>query len=251
MDLVGGVSPQLSTAGQLQLMQWVCGYQQTLRGLGVQEVRGTRHAGRASCLTQLPSVAWPASRGRLHACTAWPSSARRPASRRIACTHACMRMACAPQELVRLPVAPLSSNPDGTPGFGLLLDSYTDRMEATMTAWYKAILQQARCRDGRALLLLYRFLCCSKVLVSASAHAGTAHAASPPARTLAPTPCAAAALAATPRPAGPGWPAAADERRHAAQHRLGRLFPHAQRAGGAAAAAHACMLCSVLCCMIG
>lgn len=38
MDIVGQVSPQLSTAGQLRLMQWVCGYQQTLRGLGVQEV---------------------------------------------------------------------------------------------------------------------------------------------------------------------------------------------------------------------
>lgn len=39
MDIVGQVSPKLSTAGQLRLMQWVCGYQQTLRGLGVQEVR--------------------------------------------------------------------------------------------------------------------------------------------------------------------------------------------------------------------
>lgn len=39
MDIVGQVSPNLSTAGQLRLMQWVCGYQQTLRGLGVQEVR--------------------------------------------------------------------------------------------------------------------------------------------------------------------------------------------------------------------
>lgn len=39
MDIVGQVSPDLSTAGQLRLMQWVCGYQQTLRGLGVQEVR--------------------------------------------------------------------------------------------------------------------------------------------------------------------------------------------------------------------
>jgi hypothetical protein len=39
MDVVGQVSPQLSTAGQLRLMQWVGGYQQTLRGLGVQEVR--------------------------------------------------------------------------------------------------------------------------------------------------------------------------------------------------------------------
>jgi hypothetical protein len=39
MDTVGQVSQALSTAGQLRLMQWVCGYQQTLRGLGVQEVR--------------------------------------------------------------------------------------------------------------------------------------------------------------------------------------------------------------------
>lgn len=39
MDVVGQVSPQLSTGGQLRLMQWVGGYQQTLRGLGVQEVR--------------------------------------------------------------------------------------------------------------------------------------------------------------------------------------------------------------------
>lgn len=46
MDVVGQVSPQLSTAGQLRLMQWVGSYQQTLRGLGVQEVRrfvGNRH----------------------------------------------------------------------------------------------------------------------------------------------------------------------------------------------------------------
>jgi hypothetical protein len=39
MDTVGQVSQALSTAGQLRLMQWVVGYQQTLRGLGVQEVR--------------------------------------------------------------------------------------------------------------------------------------------------------------------------------------------------------------------
>ncbi|KAF6256967.1 exocyst complex component Sec6-domain-containing protein [Scenedesmus sp. NREL 46B-D3] len=80
MDAVGQVSQALSTAGQLRLMQWVCGYQQTLRGLGVQE------------------------------------------------------------ELVRLPVAPLSC--EGAPGFALLIDSYTDRMEATMTAWSRAILAQ-------------------------------------------------------------------------------------------------------------
>lgn len=80
MDTVGQVSQALSTAGQLRLMQWVCGYQQTLRGLGVQE------------------------------------------------------------ELVRLPVAPMSL--DSAPGFALLINSYTDRMEATMTAWYRAILAQ-------------------------------------------------------------------------------------------------------------
>eukprot|EP00879_Flechtneria_rotunda_P007701 GHRR01008074.1.p1 GENE.GHRR01008074.1~~GHRR01008074.1.p1 ORF type:complete len:855 (+),score=308.81 GHRR01008074.1:359-2923(+) len=82
LDTVGQVSPSLSTAGQLKLMQWVCGYQNTLRGLGMQE------------------------------------------------------------ELVGIPVAPLSANSEGQPGFALLVDSYTDRMEATMTAWYKAILAQ-------------------------------------------------------------------------------------------------------------
>lgn len=46
------------------------------------------------------------------------------------------------QELVRLPVAPLSSNPEGVPGFALLLNSYTDRMDETMTQWYKAIVSQ-------------------------------------------------------------------------------------------------------------
>eukprot|EP00879_Flechtneria_rotunda_P016718 GHRR01017495.1.p1 GENE.GHRR01017495.1~~GHRR01017495.1.p1 ORF type:complete len:522 (+),score=162.17 GHRR01017495.1:359-1924(+) len=84
LDTVGQVSPSLSTAGQLKLMQWVCGYQNTLRGLGMQE------------------------------------------------------------ELVGIPVAPLSANSEGQPGFALLVDSYTDRMEATMTAWYKAILAQVR-----------------------------------------------------------------------------------------------------------
>jgi hypothetical protein len=58
MDTVGQVSQALSTAGQLRLMQWVCGYQQTLRGLGVQEVRKhefrevrllTLHVAHASC----------------------------------------------------------------------------------------------------------------------------------------------------------------------------------------------------------
>jgi hypothetical protein len=46
------------------------------------------------------------------------------------------------QELVRLPVAPLSSNAEGMPGFALLLNSYTDRMDETMTQWYKAIVSQ-------------------------------------------------------------------------------------------------------------
>lgn len=40
IDIVGQVSDKLSTAGQLRLMQWVVSYQQTLRGLGVQEVSG-------------------------------------------------------------------------------------------------------------------------------------------------------------------------------------------------------------------
>lgn len=39
VDIVGQVSDKVSTAGQLRLMQWLSGYQQTLRGLGVQEVR--------------------------------------------------------------------------------------------------------------------------------------------------------------------------------------------------------------------
>lgn len=43
---------------------------------------------------------------------------------------------------MRLPVAPLSSNPDGVPGFALLLNSYTDRMDETMSQWYKSILAQ-------------------------------------------------------------------------------------------------------------
>eukprot|EP00882_Tetradesmus_deserticola_P033102 GHRQ01037782.1.p1 GENE.GHRQ01037782.1~~GHRQ01037782.1.p1 ORF type:complete len:158 (+),score=55.56 GHRQ01037782.1:299-772(+) len=80
MDTVGQVAQALSTAGQLALMQWVAGYQQTLRGLGVQE------------------------------------------------------------ELVRLPVAPLSC--EASPGFALLINSYTDRMEDTMSAWFRAILAQ-------------------------------------------------------------------------------------------------------------
>jgi hypothetical protein len=46
------------------------------------------------------------------------------------------------QELVRLPIAPLSC--EAAPGFALLINSYTDRMEATMTAWFKAILVQVR-----------------------------------------------------------------------------------------------------------
>jgi hypothetical protein len=44
------------------------------------------------------------------------------------------------QELVRLPIAPLSV--EAAPGFALLINSYTDRMEATMTAWFRAILAQ-------------------------------------------------------------------------------------------------------------
>jgi hypothetical protein len=50
MDTVGQVSQALSTAGQLRLMQWVCGYQQTLRGLGVQEVRVHLSWSVASCV---------------------------------------------------------------------------------------------------------------------------------------------------------------------------------------------------------
>jgi hypothetical protein len=46
------------------------------------------------------------------------------------------------QELVRLPIAPLSC--EAAPGFALLINSYTDRMEATMTAWFRAILAQVR-----------------------------------------------------------------------------------------------------------
>lgn len=46
------------------------------------------------------------------------------------------------QELVRLPVAPLSQHPDDVAGFALLVNSYTDRMEATMTDWYRSILAQ-------------------------------------------------------------------------------------------------------------
>lgn len=42
MDTIGRVANALSTPGQLQLMTWVAGYQSTLRGLGVQEVRGVR-----------------------------------------------------------------------------------------------------------------------------------------------------------------------------------------------------------------
>jgi hypothetical protein len=52
------------------------------------------------------------------------------------------------QELVRLPVAPLSSNPDGVPGFALLLNSYTDRMDETMTQWYKSIVSQVSAAVG-------------------------------------------------------------------------------------------------------
>lgn len=45
---------------------------------------------------------------------------------------------------MRLPVAPLSSNAEGVPGFALLLESYTDRMDETMTQWYKSIVSQVR-----------------------------------------------------------------------------------------------------------
>eukprot|EP00775_Hariotina_reticulata_P004969 gene4969-5210_t len=47
------------------------------------------------------------------------------------------------QELVHLPVAPLSANAEDLPGFAVLINSYTDRMETTMVAWFKAILQQS------------------------------------------------------------------------------------------------------------
>jgi hypothetical protein len=66
------------------------------------------------------------------------------------CQHICLLFpwvavcACGVQELVRLPVAPLPSNPEGVPGFALLLNSYTDRMDETMTQWYKSIVAQVR-----------------------------------------------------------------------------------------------------------
>lgn len=49
---------------------------------------------------------------------------------------------------MRLPVAPLSSNAEGMPGFALLLNSYTDRMDETMTQWYKAIVSQVGDQTG-------------------------------------------------------------------------------------------------------
>ncbi|KAI8463893.1 MAG: component of the exocyst complex [Monoraphidium minutum] len=44
------------------------------------------------------------------------------------------------EELVRLPVAPLSE--DTRPGLALLIESYTERMEATVTGWMANILAQ-------------------------------------------------------------------------------------------------------------
>lgn len=60
--------------------------------------------------------------------------------------------AAGPQELVRLPVAPMSS--EAQPGFAMLIESYTDRMEVTMTAWFKAILAQVAAGGG----------CCRQIL---------------------------------------------------------------------------------------
>jgi hypothetical protein len=44
------------------------------------------------------------------------------------------------QELVRLPVAPLSD--ECRPGLALLIESYTERMEATVNSWAASILAQ-------------------------------------------------------------------------------------------------------------
>lgn len=45
-----------------------------------------------------------------------------------------------PQEMVCLPVAPLS-DPEGQPGLRMLIESYTSRMETTISSWYKNILE--------------------------------------------------------------------------------------------------------------
>eukprot|EP00877_Chromochloris_zofingiensis_P004011 jgi/Chrzof1/13610/Cz08g04030.t1 len=80
VDIIGQSSASLSTKSQLAIMEWVSGYQSTLRGLGVEE------------------------------------------------------------EMVCLPVAPLS-DPEGQPGLRMLIESYTSRMETTISSWYKNILE--------------------------------------------------------------------------------------------------------------
>jgi hypothetical protein len=71
---------------------------------------------------------------------------------------------------VRLPVAPLSSNPEGVPGFALLLNSYTERMDETMTQWYKSIVAQvcSRCEHVFGQAVAWLAACASDNKVPAS-----------------------------------------------------------------------------------
>jgi hypothetical protein len=123
VDLIGRRARRLSTAAQLALLEWVGGYQSTLRGLGVEEG-----------LVRLPVAPMlPPEPRRMRGGVGRAAATKKEEAEATAATNE--------EQQEEDDSNDDDEDADTRPGVALLIETYADRMEATVRGWVDKILE--------------------------------------------------------------------------------------------------------------